>query len=503
MGQPSARMYTLSEGVVGSLAPEQVGLIALGGTVGAGLFLGIGDGLRAAGLMLPGMFAAAAALAGAVAVALGEMATAQGGNVTFVGLSAKYLGRRSAFVQGWGYWASAVLACMAQLTAAGRFMADLGPIPHWAVAALGLALLALVNEARVRTFGTLEAGMALLKIALLLAVIIAGAAAVLHSATALEAGVPSVLRQPLLPQGAAGLLAALPLVLFAFGNTELVALASVDLSEARRTLTSTVNRFVARLALLHVGVSAALLLLLSPEDLQAGASPFVLLLTQTGVPGAQALVNVALVCVMLSSCNAGLYGAARALEALATAGCAPSALAIRAANGSPRAAIRPTVLAVAGVIGLSSIAGERTFALLLGAAATFGLVNWGCFLIAHRRFRRASGRGAAGSTAALAAATGALAALAAQSPLRPAVLLAIGAIAILALLSKRLADLSDRQRGKEPLGHVGREILEGTDRTGEVPVAQVDQAQVEEREVPVRHDLDESPLAHQRWLHNG
>ena len=424
-------------------------MVALGGTIGAGLFLGVGDGLRVAGPVLPFIFLGAAALAASVALALGEMAVARGGDVTFVALSARYLGPRSAFVQGWGYWASAVLASMAQLTAAGRFLADLAPAaPAWAVAVAGLVMLTAVNRSAVRTFGAVEAALASVKVGLLAAVAVAGAAAVVHPALAPDAGLAGWLRRPFAPAGGAGILAALPLVLFAFGNTELVALASVDLDDARRTLAPTVRRFVVRLAVLHVGVASALLLLLSPADLEATRSPFATLLGRAGVPGGAAVMDGVLVCVMLSSCNACLYGAARVLRALGAEGCAPSWLMTEDPNGSPRSAIWTTGLAVSAVIFISFITGPRTFTLLLGAAATFGLVNWALFLAAHRRFRRTAGRSRFASSTALLASGIALAAIALQAPYRAAALLALAAIAGLAGLSQLLVAPSDGQRGE-------------------------------------------------------
>ena len=449
-GSDIADLRSRGGGSAPALSEGQAGLLALGGTIGAGLFLSIGDGLRSAGTGLPLLFAGGALLAYAVTRALAELAASLGGRVTFVTLSARFLGRRVAFAQGWGYWASAILACMAQLTAMGVFARALWPVPAWLVAPAALLVLTGVNRLDVRLFGSIEAGLAAIKVTVLALVILLGAVALASPAMLPGAGAGRLARESLLPAGFSGLLAAVPLVLFAFGNSELIALASADLDDARHILGRTVRRFMARLALLHIGVAAALLLLIPHVDLSPAESPFVTLLARANIAGGGAIMNVVLIWVMLSSCNACLYGAARALRALADEACAPAWLAREAANGSPANAIGLSMLAVATLMGVSALASGELFALLLGAAATLGLLNWALFLLAHRRFRVAASRPAHASSAALAGIAAALLAIATPPPLRSSAATAIAAMALLALVARLRTDVTQGARGTGP-----------------------------------------------------
>ncbi len=362
------------------IGEAQAALLVVGGVLGAGIFLGIGEGLRNAGAGMVVLFALAASLAGLVTRALASLALAQGGGVSFVATTAAHLGRRTAFVQGWGYWGAAVLACTAQLTAAGTLMSAWVPIPPWAAALTGLVLTAALNRSRVDLFGAVEAGLSACKVAVL------GLVMLLAVISALRSGGPSsALLAPTVwaPRGVSGWLSALPLSLFAFGNVELVGLAALDLAHAQRTLKRVIVRVVLSLAVLYVSVTAALLALLPPHSWEAAANPFALVLARAGVPGAGPVMDALLVWVMISSCNACLYGATRVVRALAAERCAPAMLMTRNAQGAPGLATVLTAASVGLAVLLSATSPGRLLLPLMAGAAMLGLVNWSLFLMAH------------------------------------------------------------------------------------------------------------------------
>ncbi len=406
----------------------------LGGVLGAGIFLGIGDGLRDAGAGMMVLFALAASLAWLVTRALGALALAQGGGVSFVTTTMAHLGRRTAFVQGWGYWGAAVLACTAQLTAAGTLLSAWVPLPPWAAALTGLVLAAALNRLRVDVFGAVEAGLSACKVALISLVMLLAVISGLR-----WGGAPSALLAPAMwvPRGVSGWLSALPLALFAFGNVELVGLAALDLADAKRTLKRTIVRVVLSLAILYVGVTAALLVLLPPHSLELPANPFALVLAHAGVPGAAPVIDALLIWVMISSCNACLYGATRVIRALAAERCAPAMLMISNAQGAPGAATVLTAASVGLAVLLGATLPGRLLLPLMAGAAMLGLVNWSLFLLAHCKLQ--AGPRAWPDLAGLAAIMAALALMASQPALHIATGVVVVSIAGLAALAQVLS----------------------------------------------------------------
>lgn len=376
---------------------RQAGMVALGGTIGAGLFLGVGDGLRLAGAGMVILFAAAALLAWGVTRALGEIVIADGRGITFVDATSRFLGPGVARLQAWGYWSAAVLACATQLGAAAGILQGWLGSASWIGAAAALAILTILNRASARAVGAVESWLALLKVVTLAGFVVAG----MIAASFLPLS-QSRVTTPLLafPMGAAGLLMALPLALFAFGNAELIGIVSADLEDPGRTLAPTIRRLMVRLALLNMGAAAALLVL---QAAIAGHDPadnaFLAVLLRSGIPASATIMRIILLSVFTSSCNACLYGAASAFRTR------PASQLTSRDIDQPgllrRRAVLWTAASVTLVLLIGSLLPSGSFANILAGAALFGLVNWGIILMAHIRARRIAGRTAIASSSTL------------------------------------------------------------------------------------------------------
>ena len=195
-------------------------------------------------------------------------------------------------------------------------------------------------------------------------------------------------------------------------------------------------RVVLSLAVLYVSVTAALLALLPPHSWEAAANPFALVLARAGVPGAGPVMDALLVWVMISSCNACLYGATRVIRALAAERCAPAMLMARNAQGAPGLATALTAAAVGLAVLLSATSPARLVLPLMAGAAMLGLVNWSLFLLAHCKLQ--AGSRAWPDVAGLAAIMAALALMASQPAFHVATGVAATAVAGLAALSQTL-----------------------------------------------------------------
>ena len=364
------------------LKRRHVEFLTIGGTVGGGLFLGVGQGIQAAG---PGMilaFLLAGAAVSVVARCLGEMALAAGGRATFVRTTRLNLGRRTAFVEGWSYWACAVLTCMAELAGAGTLVSAWLPnVSSWIVGLPVLVLLSGLNRLEVRRFGEVEFWMALLKVAACLVVIALGGLSLVRPMVS-GARISDLWNDGgMLPHGWHGLLLALPVAVFAFGGSELVGLAAADAVEpSRRT-----GRFLIRITALYVGVTVALLVVMPWRNVPVSNSPFVAFLSRFGLPAAATIMALVLLSAVLSSGNSCLYAASRVLASLADEELAPLRLGRRNRKGAPASAVTASSCLVVVAVALEAVAPARLFAVLLAASAMTGLMNWAIFVVAHLR----------------------------------------------------------------------------------------------------------------------
>jgi L-asparagine transporter-like permease len=431
------------------LNSRQLEFIALGSTVGAGLFLGAGRGIQIAG---PGMLVAyliAGLMVFIVARCLGEMALADPKPRVFVRYTERYIGPRAAFVQAWTYWICCVLVCMAELTAAGLFIrVTLPGLPLWVTELAGLVTVYAINRLNVRVFGEIEFWISLLKIVTILLFLIVGIL-LLSGATPWllpGASISNLWTQGgFLPKGVFGVITALPVALFAFGGVELIGVAAAETETPRRSVPRATNGLLFRLGLFYLGTTLLLLCLEPWRTVPTDSSPIVALLARIGVPAAATLMNIVLISAVLSSCNSTLYAGTRMLKVLGDIGGAPKSLSELNAHGAPgkSAILIATALSIA--ILLSRFLPNGLFGLLLSMASILAVTNWALFLVAHLRFRRMRGSqgerrfpvpGAPWSTLAVLGLIAAAVVVAVDDPdLRLGAILAAGVVASLAAIA--------------------------------------------------------------------
>jgi len=310
------------------LNKRQIEFIALGSTVGAGFFLGAGQGIHIAGPAILLAYLIAGFMVFVVARSLGEMALADPKPGVFVSYTERYIGPRAAFVQGWGYWFCCVLVCTAELTAASLFLRPWLPgVPLWAMQLAGLALVFAINRLSVRVFGEVEFWMALLKIVTIAIFLLAGVLLLAGVGPATDASIGNLWSHGgFLPNGLTGLVSALPVALFAFGGTELIGIAAADADDPHRSVPRAVNGLLFRLGLFYVGATLLLLCLEPWSQVSTDSSPIVQALARIGIPATATLMNLVLISAVLSSCNSTLYAGTRMLKVLGEIGGAPKRL---------------------------------------------------------------------------------------------------------------------------------------------------------------------------------
>ncbi|NKE60779.1 amino acid permease [Lentzea sp. PSKA42] len=362
-------------------------MIALGGVIGAGLFVGTGAGIAVAGPAVLISFGLAGILALLIMRMLGEMAAEYPSGGAFSVHAEKALRPWAGFTVGWVYWSAVGVVLAVEAAGAAKIASGWIPaVPQWAWVLIFMSVLTAVNLTDVRNFGEFEFWFAGLKVAAIVLFLVLGAAAI----AGLLPGVDSPGAQNLqdfLPHGWGGVVAGFMAVVFAFGGLEVVTIAAADAEDPRHAIGKAVRTSMTRLLVFYLGSMAVVVTLLPWNDSQVGASPYVAVLDRLGIPAAGQIMNVVIFVALLSAINATLYGAARMLCSLAERGEAPKAL-LNKKNGVPRNAVLASVAFGFFSVLLNYLWPDTVFLLLLNAVGSALLIVWAFVAISQIRLRR-------------------------------------------------------------------------------------------------------------------
>jgi amino acid transporter, AAT family len=377
------------------LKQRHILFMALGGSVGAGLFLGSGGAIQQAGSSVLAAYVLCGVIVFFIGRAAAELALSDPGGRTLNAFVGRTLGPRMEFLTGWSYWLIWTLVCISEITAAGIFVRYWFPgVPQWAVAALLGGVLLAVGSRAVATFGEMEFWLALIKIWAIVALIGCGLVTIVghvgpggHDASFANLWNPG----QMLPHGAVGFAAILPVALFAFGGTEVVAMTAAETEDAVRVLPRAVNGIVGRIVVFYVGSLAVIMAIVPWGQADATHSPFVLAFQHMGLPAAASAINAVMALAALSSCNTGLYATSRTLASLAESGMASARLRDRAANGVPALAFAASFATVLAGIVLNYFLPDRLFGYAIQGVSFLLIFVWVTIMLAHLRYRRAAG----------------------------------------------------------------------------------------------------------------
>jgi AAT family amino acid transporter len=385
------------EGLKRALVPRQIAMMAMGGAIGVGLFLGSTVTIRLAGpgVIVTYLFGALIALV--MGYALAEMAVIHPVAGSFGVFADRYLSPWFGFVVRATYAFVQILAIGAEVTAVAIYFAFWFPgVPSWLwVVGIAAALIA-INTARVGVFGEVEYGFALIKVITILAFILVGLALVtgigprpaigLRNLTAASGG--------FLPNGWRGVWLALTLVITSYMGIEGVAVTAGEAEHPETSIPRAMRTMVLRLILFYV-LAIGVMLLMTPwrqlADSSGGSgitgSPFVRAFAAIGIPFAAGAMNMVVISAAVSSANYNLYMTARMLLSLARSGYAPRSLAGVNASGVPLAAVATASTGVGAAILLAIYAPANAFLALYGTAVAGMLFIWIVILFTYLRFR--------------------------------------------------------------------------------------------------------------------
>lgn len=383
------------------LKSRHLTLMGLGTAVGAGLFLGVGVGIRAAGPAILVAYAIAGLIVIAVMRMLGEMAAAHPSSGSFATYGRMAYGHWAGFLLGWLYYFLLIMACGAELTGASAMMASWFDVPQWVPGLIVVVVLTAVNLAQVKGFGEFEYWFAMIKIAVIVGFLIIGVLLWLGVLPASDfVGFDNVRESGFAPNGVAGIAAGLLAVAFAFGGIEVVTIAAAESEDPADNVKRAVNSIIWRIAIFYLGSVAVITLLLPYATIDgadsAADSPFTAVLEMANIPGAAAFMEVVIVLALLSAFNAQLYGTSRLGYQQALEGDAPKWMAKTNANNVPMNSVFVSVVFAFLAVGLQWWNPPGMIDFIMSATGGCLIVTWIMitlsFIKLHPRIRESAVR---------------------------------------------------------------------------------------------------------------
>ena len=382
-----------------ALKTRHLSMIALGGSIGTGLFVASGSAISTAG---PGGALVAYIGIGLMVyflmTSLGEMATYLPVTGSFATYSRRFVDPALGFAMGWNYWFNWAITLAVDISTAAIVLRYWFPhVPSWIFSLGALIIIFLINALSVASFGETEYWMSLIKVVTVLIFLVVGFLTIVGimggHATYLEnfaykkapfvGGVPSILTVFVV----AG---------FSFQGTELIGITAGESKDPAKSIPKAIKQVFWRILLFYIlaiFVIACLIPYTSPNLLGSDASditisPFTLVFKRAGLASAASVMNAVILTSVVSAANSGMYASTRMLFALGVSGDAPKIFGKVNGRGIPMPALLGTTL-VGLLTFLSSIFGEQIYSFLVSASGLTGFIAWVGIALAHYRFRRA------------------------------------------------------------------------------------------------------------------
>ncbi|EPS8494798.1 amino acid permease [Yersinia enterocolitica] len=376
------------------LKNRHIQLIALGGAIGTGLFLGIAQTIQMAGPSVLLGYAIGGFIAFLIMRQLGEMVVEEPVAGSFSHFAYKYWGNFAGFASGWNYWVLYVLVAMAELTAVGIYVQYWWPeIPTWVSAAVFFLAINAINLANVKVYGEMEFWFAIIKVVAIIAMILFGGWLLLSGQGGPEATVTNLWAQGgFFPNGIMGLVMAMAVIMFSFGGLELVGITAAEAENPAQSIPKATNQVIYRILLFYIGSLAILLSLYPWGKVVEGGSPFVLIFHALNSNVVATVLNVVVLTAALSVYNSCVYCNSRMLFGLAKQGNGPKMLLKVDGRGVPVIAIAVSAFATAFCVLINYLIPGRAFELLMALVVSALVINWAMISLAHLKFRAAKNR---------------------------------------------------------------------------------------------------------------
>ncbi|ATD61718.1 MAG: amino acid permease [Janthinobacterium svalbardensis] len=371
------------------LKSRHIQLIALGGAIGTGLFLGIAQTIKMAGPSVLLGYGIAGVIAFLIMRQLGEMVVDEPVAGSFSYFADKYCGHLPGFLSGWNYWVLYILVSMAELTAVGIYVQYWWPgVPTWVSALIFFCAINAISLLNVKAFGEMEFWFAIIKVVAIIGMIVFGAYLLASGDAGPQASVANLWQHGgFFPNGWQGLVMAMAVIMFSFGGLELVGITAAEADDPSTTIPRATNQAIYRILIFYIGALGILLSLYPWQNVVTGGSPFVLIFHALDSNLVATALNVVVLTAALSVYNSGVYCNTRMLFGLAKQGNAPRALLRLNRRGVPLAALGVSALATGACVVVNYFMPGEAFEVLMGLVVSALIINWAMISWIHLRFR--------------------------------------------------------------------------------------------------------------------
>jgi L-asparagine transporter-like permease len=389
------RIIERERGLQRTLSARRMTMIAIGGAIGTGLFLGSGFAISLAGPGVLLSYALGALIALLLMGCLAEMTVAHPTSGSFGAYAEYYVGPLAGFLVRYAYWTCIVLAVGTEVTAVALYMQFWFPAPPgWLWIVAFSALLITVNALSVNVFGAVEYWFSAIKVAAIV-MFIALAGYMLLRAPAVAGGATAIGFHNYLvgggpfPHGLWGAWVAVIMALFSYLSIEMIAVAAGEAAQAEIAVVRAFRSTVVRLVLFYLLTLALVLAIVPWTAAGIEESPFVRVMRGLGVPAAAGILNFVILIAALSAMNSQLYITTRMMFSLARAGFAPRRFGALSGRGVPLNSLLLSSLGIALATALSVIAPQGSFILMVSISSFGALFTWMMIFVTHYCFRRA------------------------------------------------------------------------------------------------------------------
>ncbi|UNL90477.1 amino acid permease [Bacillus subtilis] len=374
------------------LKNRHIQLIAIGGAIGTGLFLGSGKSIHFAGPSILFAYMITGIICFLIMRSLGELLLSNLNYHSFVDFVQDYLGDMAAFITGWTYWFCWISIAMADLTAVGLYTQYWLPgVPQWVPGLIALIILLIMNLATVKLFGELEFWFALIKVIAILALIVIGLVMIFKGFST-SSGVSSFTNLwshgGLFPNGMHGFILSFQMVVFAFVGIELVGLTAGETENPEKVIPKAINNIPVRVLLFYIGALLVIMSIYPWDVINPSESPFVQVFVAVGIVGAASIINFVVLTSAASACNSAVFSTSRMVYSLAKDHNAPESMAKLTQRKVPRNALFFSAIVILIGVTLNYIMPEGVFTLITSISTVCFIYIWGITVICHMKYRK-------------------------------------------------------------------------------------------------------------------
>ncbi|CAL1329428.1 amino acid permease [Candidatus Providencia siddallii] len=382
------------EGLQRGLESRHIELIALGGTIGVGLFLGSSSTLKWAGPSVLLAYIIAGIFVFFIMRSMGEMLFVEPVTGSFASFGYKYLSPFFGCLTAWGYWFMWVSVGISEITAIGVYVGYwFSDVPQWVFAIIAVGLVSFANLVAVRLYGEFEFWFSIIKVITIIAMILIGFGLIFFGIgnNFEPIGFTNLTKNSIFFAGGwKGFLFALCIVVASYQGVELVGITAGEAKNPQVTLKKAISNVLWRILIFYVGATFVVVMLFPWNNLGYEGSPFVLTFSKVGIVSAASVINFVVLTAALSGCNSGMYSGGRMLYVLAQNKQLPSWLLKLTNNGVPARSIFFTILFLIIGSSLNYIIpnSEKVFVYVYSASVLPGMVPWLVLLTSQIRFRK-------------------------------------------------------------------------------------------------------------------